>query len=194
MSFLVAKPACMLRCFSPVQLFATLWSVACQAPLSIGFSRQEYWSGLPCPPSGNLLHPRIKNVSLMSPALAGVFFTTSTKARQKLLIIRKKIIYIYYITQKGGGCFSRLVMSDSFATPWTIAHQASLWDFPKKNTGMGCHFLLHGLFPTPGTEPTSLALAGGFFTTEPPGKPLHKGSFSFLSTLQKLCPSLVMNN
>ena len=41
--------ACMLSHLSPVQLFVTQWSVACQAPLSIRFSRQEYWSGLPCP-------------------------------------------------------------------------------------------------------------------------------------------------
>ena len=39
---------CMLSCFSRVQLFATLWIIACQAPLSMGFSKQEYWSGLPC--------------------------------------------------------------------------------------------------------------------------------------------------
>ena len=44
----------MLSCFSHVQLFATLWTLACQAPLSMGFSRQEYWSGLPCPPLGDL--------------------------------------------------------------------------------------------------------------------------------------------
>ena len=46
--------------FSPVQLFATLWTVACQAPLSMGLSRQEYWSGLPCPPPGDLLDPGFK--------------------------------------------------------------------------------------------------------------------------------------
>ena len=46
--------ACMLSCFSRVQLFATLWTVACQAPLSMGFSRQESWSGLPCPLAGTL--------------------------------------------------------------------------------------------------------------------------------------------
>ena len=193
MSFLVARAACMLSCFSPVQLFATLWSVACQAPLSIGFSTQEYWSGLPCPPPGDLLHPRIEPMSPMSPALARGFFITSTKARQKLLIIRKKIIYIYYITQKGHCCFSRLVMSDSFATPWTIAHQASLsMGFPKQEYWNGLPFPSPWALPDPGTEPTSLALAGGFFTTEPPGKPLHK--VAFLCTLQKLCPSLVMNN
>ena len=45
---------CVLSHFSHVQLCATLWAVTCQAPLSMGFSRQEYWSGLPCPPLGDL--------------------------------------------------------------------------------------------------------------------------------------------
>ena len=49
-----------------------------QAPLSLGLSRQGYWSGSPCPPPGDLPNPGIKHVSLMSPALAGRFFTTST--------------------------------------------------------------------------------------------------------------------
>ena len=68
----------MLSCFSRVQLFVTLWTVARQAPLSMGFSRQEYWSGLSCPPPGDLSDPGIKLTSLKSPALAGRFFTTST--------------------------------------------------------------------------------------------------------------------
>ena len=68
----------MLPCFSHVRLFVTLWTVAHQAPLSMGFCRQEYWSGLPCPPLGNLPNPGIEPVSLTSPALAGGFFTTST--------------------------------------------------------------------------------------------------------------------
>ena len=55
--------ACMLSCFSCVQLFATPWTVAHQAPLSMGFSRQEHWSGLPCPPPGNLPDPGIKPIS-----------------------------------------------------------------------------------------------------------------------------------
>ena len=55
----------------------TQWTVAPQAPLSMGFSRQEYWSGLPCPPPGDLPDPGIKPVTLESPALAGGFFTTS---------------------------------------------------------------------------------------------------------------------
>ena len=56
----------MLSHFSRVQLFATLWTVACQAPLSMGFSRQEYWSELPCPPPGDLPKPGIEPMSLMS--------------------------------------------------------------------------------------------------------------------------------
>ena len=63
---------------SRVGLFAVLWTVSHQASLSMGFSRQEYWSGLPCPPPGDLPNPGLKPTSLMSPALAGRFFTTST--------------------------------------------------------------------------------------------------------------------
>ena len=58
---------------SHVQLSATPWTVANQAHLSMGFSRQEYWTGLPCPPPGVLPNPRIEPTS---PALAGGFFTT----------------------------------------------------------------------------------------------------------------------
>ena len=68
----------LLSCFSQVQLFATLWTIVRQTPLSTGFSKQEYWSRLPCPPPGDLPDPGIKLVSLKSPALAGGFFTTST--------------------------------------------------------------------------------------------------------------------
>ena len=62
------------RC-SHVQLFVT--SVAYQAPLSMGFPRREYWSGLPSPPPGHLPDPGIEAKSLMSPALADGFFITS---------------------------------------------------------------------------------------------------------------------
>ena len=72
----VCVSVCMLNRFSPVGLFATLWTVPHQAPLSMEFSRQEYRSGLPCPP-GTLLDPGIKTASLMSPALASRFFITS---------------------------------------------------------------------------------------------------------------------
>ena len=61
-----------------VRLFATPWSVACQAPLSMGHSRPEYWSGWPRPPPGALPNPGIKLTCLTSPALAGRFLPTSS--------------------------------------------------------------------------------------------------------------------
>ena len=67
----------MLSHFSCVRPFATLWTVPHQAPLSMGFSRQEYWSGLPCLPPGDLPDPGVEATSLKSPALADGFFTTS---------------------------------------------------------------------------------------------------------------------
>ena len=66
------------------QLFATAWTAVCKASLSMGFSRQEYWSGLPCPPPGDLPNPGIEPISLMSLALAGEFFTTSASPRSSL--------------------------------------------------------------------------------------------------------------
>ena len=68
---------CMLSCFSHVRLCATPWTAAHQAPLSIEFSRQEYWSRLPFSSPENLHDPGIEPASLRSPALAGGFFTTS---------------------------------------------------------------------------------------------------------------------
>ena len=59
----------MLSQFSRVQPFATLWTAACQASLSMGFPWQEYWSLLPCSPPGDLLDPGMEPVSLKSPAL-----------------------------------------------------------------------------------------------------------------------------
>ena len=55
-----------------VLFFVTWWTLACKAPLSMGFSRQEYWSRLPCPPPGDLPNPGTEPAS---PALAGGFFT-----------------------------------------------------------------------------------------------------------------------
>ena len=59
---------CVLSRFSHVWLFESLWTVAHQAPLSMGFSSQEYWSGLPCPSPGDLPNPRIEPASLPSPS------------------------------------------------------------------------------------------------------------------------------
>ena len=72
---------------------ATPWTVARQAPLSMGFSRQEYWRGLQCPSPGNLPNPGIKPTSLASPTLVGRFFTTEPPG--KLSEYRKPIKKTY---------------------------------------------------------------------------------------------------
>ena len=72
----LSQGACVLSQFSHVWFFETPCTIAHQAPLSMGLSRQEYWSGLPYPPPGDLPDPGIEPASLLSPALAGRLFTT----------------------------------------------------------------------------------------------------------------------
>ena len=74
---------CVCQWLSRVRLFETPWTAAHQAPLSLGFSRQEYWSGLPCPSPEDLSDPGIEPMTPVSPALAGGFFTTSADEAQK---------------------------------------------------------------------------------------------------------------
>ena len=80
------------KSLSRVQLFATLWTVAHQAPLSMGFSCHDYWCGLLFPPPGDLPNTGIEPLSLMSPALAGGFFTTSATWEAQLLLLTPIII------------------------------------------------------------------------------------------------------
>ena len=82
--------ACVWSHFSHVWLFVTLWMVALQTPLSMGFSRQAYWSGLLCPPLGDLPD----RDQTLSPALAGGFFTTSTtwEAPTNIIILNNDLI------------------------------------------------------------------------------------------------------
>ena len=93
-------------CFSRVQLCVTLWTVAGQAPLSMGFSRQEYW-----PPSGDLPYPRIKLVSLRSPALAGGIFTTSATLDCKSSVWPRKSLLPFFFF------FGRQVFQSAFPQP-----------------------------------------------------------------------------
>ena len=83
-----AKP---LQC---VWLCVTLWATACQARLSMGFSRQEYWSRLPPSPPGDLPDPGIEPASLMSPSLVGRVFTTSAA--------RETQTYLHWVNQRQG--------------------------------------------------------------------------------------------
>ena len=82
---------CMLSCFSHVRLFATPWTVACQAPLSMEFSRQEYWNGLPLPPAGNLPDPGIEPTSPAALALQADSLPLShEESSMKLMLSLKK--------------------------------------------------------------------------------------------------------
>ena len=85
---------CCAQLLSCAQLFVTPWTVAPQVPLSMEFSRQEYWSGLPFLSPGNLPDPGIQPRSLMSLALPGSFFTTSATQEAKFAYSLK---YIYKI-------------------------------------------------------------------------------------------------
>ena len=105
---------CMLSLFSRVRLFVTLWTVAVQAPLSMGFSRQEYWSGLPCPPLGDLPYPGIEP---MPPALAGRFFTTEPLGKHNVRVV---------------SCFIWVKMR---MTAWETAPQIALRDCSKEAVG-----------------------------------------------------------
>ena len=113
---------------SCVWLFVIRWTVAHQAPLSMGFSRQECWSGLPCPPPGDLPDPGIKPASLTSPALADRFFTTGATWE----VHKKKIDMEIYTRRKKGllelgesGNASSKEMTFKFAFKgWTLVRQA----------------------------------------------------------------------
>ena len=85
----------------------TPWTVAHQAPLSVEFSRQEYWSELPFPPPGDLPDPGITHASLASPGLASVFFTISASWEAPRFCL-------------AAAAKSRLTLCD----PWTAAYQA----------------------------------------------------------------------
>ena len=90
--------ACMcVQSLSPIQLFATPWTVARLGPLSMRFSRQEYWSGLPFCPPGGLPNPGIKPVSPVSSALAGGFLTTEPQGMLYIHIYYTCIYIIYVI-------------------------------------------------------------------------------------------------
>ena len=134
--------------------FVAPGTVAHQAPLSMGFSRQEHWGGLPCPPSGDL-HPEIEPTSHVSPELAGVFLTAST-TWEVLNILLKKLHSCVPV----------------FVTPWIVTHQAPLsLGFPKQEYWGGLTFPSPRGLPDPGIEPGSPALQADSLPSEPPGKP-----------------------
>ena len=128
---------CMLS-FSHILLFETPWTIACQAPLFMGFSRQEYRSGLPFSPSGNLPDLRIQPMSPVSPALLADSLPLSH-------------LRLGWNEIKKVKSLSRVRF---FVTPWTEPTRLLCpWVFPGKSTGVGCHFLLQVIFPTQESNP-----------------------------------------
>ena len=126
--------ACVLSHFSYVRCFLKLWTLPCQAPLSMGFSRQEYWSGLPCPPPGDLPDPGTEPISLMSPALAGRFFTTSTTVEALVLyscvkIWHKYCLELYLEPEEGLNLALIFILANMFfswqSTHWRIRASTS---------------------------------------------------------------------
>ena len=122
-----------------------------------GFSRQEYGSGLPFPPSGDLPDPGIKPRSPASPALAGRFFYHLANPKYSSCV-----------------CESPSVMSlcdpKDCSPPGSSIHG----NFPGKNTGVGCHALLQEIFPTQGPESRSPTLQVDSLPFEPPGTLIKK--------------------
>ena len=143
---LLTSWVCVLSCFSCVQLFQTLWAIAHQAPLSMGFTRQGCWNGLPFPCLGDL--PDLGKEP-MFPAMAGGFFTTEC-------------------------CVSHSIMPNSLQ-PHGLQPSRLLcpWDSPSKNTGVGYYALFQGIFLTQGLSPNLLCLLCWqtcSLSLEPPGK------------------------
>ena len=87
------KELCMLGHFSCVQVSVIPWAVAHQAPLSMGFPKQEYWSGLPFPPPGDLPNPETEATSL---TLAGRFFTIEPTGKPMCVWCMHVCVYIFF--------------------------------------------------------------------------------------------------
>ena len=118
-----------LNHFSRVGLFVAPWNVAHHAPLSMGFSRQEYWSGLPCPPPGDVPDPGIKPVSLMSPALADRFFTTraSRETLSLLFGIHKHMTLFKVLRQPARKKSAWVYFTNAFKMIWFWSRPLGLW-------------------------------------------------------------------
>ena len=121
----VCARACVLSHFSCVWLFVTLCTVAHQASLFMGFSRQEYWSGLPCPSPGDLPNPGIEPKFLMSPALADGLFTPS--ATWEIITVKRAqgpFMPGLWVLKLGGGL---RVLNSSFSLEHGILQGSNKW-------------------------------------------------------------------
>ena len=122
--------AWVLTCFSHVWLYVALWNVIYQALLSIGFSREEYWTGLPCPSPRDLSHPGTEPMHLTSPALEGRFFIPGSWKKQEssrktsisaLLTMPKPLTM--WITINCGKFWKRWEYQTTWLASWEICMQ-----------------------------------------------------------------------
>ena len=130
-----------VRVLSCIRLFATPWTVAHQAPLSVGFSRQEYWDGLPCPPPEDLCNPGIEH---KSPVLQAGSLPSELPGKPLPILC--------------GVVLSRFSRVQLFVTLKNPDRLLCPWDSPGKNSGVDCHFLLQGIFLIQGSNPHLLWL------------------------------------
>ena len=150
--------------------FATSWTAVHQASLSMGFSRQENWSGLPFPSLGDFPDPGIEHRPLASPAFVGRLFTTASP--EKSPNFDPWTYMMASLWQPTCDSPSLCSVTQSYLTfcgPMTVACQASLsMAFSSQEYWSGLPFPFPGDLSDPGTEPkslVSLALAAGFFTS-----------------------------
>ena len=135
------SPRCAV--LSHVWLSVTPLAVSCQAPLSMGFSKQEYWSGLPCPPPGDLLNLGIEP---RSPTLKVDSLLSEPPGKPKIIVFLEFPWSEVLVTQS-------LSHVQLFAIPWSLPRLLCPWNFLSKNTGVDCYFLLQGIFLTQGLNP-----------------------------------------
>ena len=137
----------MLSRFSCVRLCATPQTAAHQAPSSLGFSRQEYWSGLPFP---SPVHEK-RRVKVKSRMDTCIWMAESVRCSPETI----RTLLIIYVRS----CVVASVVSDS-VRPHGLQPARLLcpWDSPGKNAGVGCHVLLQGIFPTQGQNLCLLSL------------------------------------
>ena len=169
---LFPKAVCMYECMlSRVWRFATPWAAACQAPLSMEFSRQEYWSGLPFPSPGDLPNPGIKPMASASSALAGRFFSTEPPGNSKATWVSWKSKNTIFSRPE----HSKIVIE--YASYQLIASELQIhpfWLLSENEAGT-----LKYYFPFP-TVCKALSVEGA-------GETLQKGSFA--SSFQCACPA-----
>ena len=185
---------CVLSCFSPVWLFVTLWTAAHQAPMSMGFSRQEYWCALPCPPPGDLPDPEIKPKShvscigrrvlyhqghLESPNAWYSFQMWKTGLGLARLAVKELLLFRTWLSQSLWALrLGRLLQTKSQEKPGSSCQNESYrGDQPLRSTPCGARET--GVCPHPGqaSVPRQLSPFCGWQPGEPRLKKKNPGKF-----------------